>query len=137
MSFTTKEPGKQSSSSHRNLHGNWQNRTVDDQNNNPPNPPDQKENKVVFLKSVRNEQKDKKQPTKQSKPKSAAEKSIDERFYKLVEILEEHQDRIRRLENNLLSLARIFKAMRDDLYEASEKAKKSQTPPPSPPTAEE
>ena len=68
----------------------------------------------MFLKSVRNEQKDKKQTTKQTANKSPAEKHLDERFMKLIEVLEEHQDRIKRIEANLLSVARIIKAMRDD-----------------------
>jgi hypothetical protein len=92
--------------------------------------------KVVYLKSARNEQKDKKQTTRLNKPKSAAEKTIDERFYKLLEVLEEHQERIVRLENNLLSLAKIVRAMREDL---SFVASRQQTPPqpPAPPTDEE
>jgi hypothetical protein len=111
---------------------------VDDSNNNqPPKQPEAESQKVVFLKSVRNEQKDRKQTTRQNKPKSASEKNLDERFYKLIEILEEHQERIRKLESNLLSLAKIIKIMREDFLEAAELAKKTPHPPPAAPPDEE
>lgn len=100
-------------------------------------PPKDEEQKVVFLKSVRNEQKDKKQPTRQATPKSAADKKLDERFYKLIEVLEEHQDRIRKIESNLLALARIMKAMREDFSFASQATPPAAPQPPAPPTDEE
>lgn len=105
---------------------------MDDQNKPPQ---DEQKQKIVFLKSVRNEQKDKKQPTRQATPKSAADKKLDERFYKLIEVLEEHQDRIRKLENNLLSLARILKAMQQDFSDVMQR--ETSPPPPVPPTGEE
>lgn len=92
----------------------------DDKNNNQNQPPN-----VISFQSVKNEKKRSQEPTRRgSKKKTPADKNNDERFWKLIEVIEEQQHRIQRLEENFIRLVRLLKKMGD----AS--AQERPTPPP-------
>lgn len=92
----------------------------DDTNNQDPNKQPQN---VISLQSAKNEKKRKQEPTRAgSKKKTPSQKVDDEVMWKLLEIIEEQQARIQRLEENFIRLVRVLKKLGE-----SEK----QPPPPS------
>ena len=93
-----------------------------DNNNLPPEPPtvDQSDksslvtdkNNLVYLQAVKNEKKREREPTSlPPKKKSPSQGKEEDRIWKLIEILEEHQHRLQHLENNFVALVRILKKL--------------------------
>lgn len=83
-------------------------------NDNESSPPPHQN--VVFLQSVKNEKKRNQEPTRKSgnKKKPPMDKT-DERFWKLLEIIEEQQNRIQNLEKNFVALVRVMKKITDQV----------------------
>lgn len=98
------------------------NLTMSDEDNKNQEQNKQPQN-VISLQSAKNEKKRNQEPTRAGSKKKTSPQRIDEEvMWKLLEVIEEQQARIQRLEENFIRLVRVLKKLGE-----SEK----QPPPPS------
>lgn len=85
--------------------------TMSDEDNKNQDPNKQPQN-VISLQSAKNEKKRNQEPTRAgSKKKTSSQKADEEVMWKLLEVIEEQQFRIQRLEENFIRLVRVLKKL--------------------------